>query len=273
MVAAARRRGLVAIELAPQLTDMLREIAGGTPVIVLENYGPFSWAPVWHYSVVVGYDLDQLIVIRRSGVQQRRPTPLPIFEKIWKEEKYWAMIAVPPDRMPATATETQYANAVVALERIGQTQSALTAYTTMLKRWPTSLSAMMGRGTAAYALKDIATAEASFRDAVKAYPDSAASLNNLASVLAERGNLDEALTTAERAVALGGPLLQQTSETLAEIREKSDAAARELAARQAAEQAAAEAARAAAAKTEARAKASPPAISKPPARSRKPAAI
>jgi tetratricopeptide (TPR) repeat protein len=273
MVAAARRRGLVAIELAPQLTDMLREIAGGTPVIVLENYGPFSWAPVWHYSVVVGYDLDQLIVIRRSGVQQRRPTPLPIFEKIWKEEKYWAMIAVPPDRMPATATETQYANAVVALERIGQMQSALTAYTTMLKRWPTSLSAMMGRGNAAYALKDIATAEASFRDAVKAYPDSAASLNNLASVLAERGNLDEALTTAERAVALGGPLLQQTSETLAEIREKSDAAARELAARQAAEQAAAEAARAAAAKTEARAKASPPAISKPPARSRKPAAI
>ena len=140
MVAAARRRGLVAMELAPLLTDMLREIAAGTPVIVLENYGPFSFAPVWHYSVVVGYDLDQLIVIRRSGVQQRRPTPLPIFEKIWKEEKYWGMIAVPPDRMPATATETQYASAVVALERIGQLQSALTAYTTMLKRWPTSLS-------------------------------------------------------------------------------------------------------------------------------------
>ena len=149
MVAAARRRGLVAMELAPLLTDMLREIAAGTPVIVLENYGPFSFAPVWHYSVVVGYDLDQLIVIRRSGVQQRRPTPLPIFEKIWKEEKYWAMIAVPPDRMPATATETQYANAVVALERIGQLQSALTAYTTMLKRWPSSLSAMMGRGSKA----------------------------------------------------------------------------------------------------------------------------
>ena len=259
MVAAARRRGLVAIELAPQLTDMLREIAGGTPVIVLENYGPFSWTPVWHYSVVVGYDLDQLLVIRRSGVQQRRPTPLPIFEKIWKEEKYWAMIAVPPDRMPVTATETQYANAVVALERIGQLQSALTAYTTMLKRWPASLPAQMGRGNTAYALKDLPTAEGAFRLASEAHPESAAALNNLASVLAERGNLAEALTIAERAVALGGPLLPQTSETLAEIREKSELAAKEAAAR-AAEQAAAEAARTAAAKTE---------IRKPPAASSK----
>jgi tetratricopeptide (TPR) repeat protein len=223
--------------------------------------------------VVVGYDLDQLIVIRRSGVQQRRPTPLPIFEKIWKEEKYWAMIAVPPDRMPATATESQYASAVVALERIGQLQSALTAYTTMLKRWPTSLSALMGRGNTAYALKDLAAAEAAFRDAATAHPDSAASLNNLASVLAERGNLAEALAAAERAVALGGPLLKQTTETLMEIREKADAAAREQAERQAAEQASAEAARAAAAEAAAHSKATPPPAGKPPARKRKSAPI
>ena len=115
--------------------------------------------------------------------------------------------------------------------------------------------------------------EAAFRDAVNAHPDSAASLNNLASVLAERGNLGEALSFAERAVALGGPLLKQTSETLAEIREKADAAARELAEKQAAEQAAAETARAAAAQAEARTKPAPPVGGKPPARKRKPATI
>ena len=59
MLVAARRHGLIAYELAPQVTDTLREIAAGTPAIVLENYG-FSWYPVWHYSVVVGYDLDTL---------------------------------------------------------------------------------------------------------------------------------------------------------------------------------------------------------------------
>ena len=120
MLAAARRNGLIAYELAPQLADMLREVAAGSPAIVLENYGPFSWYPVWHYSVVVGYDLYTQEVIRRSGIRQRRPTPLPIFEKIWKHENYWAMIAVPPDRVPVTATETRYTAAVVALEKSGQ---------------------------------------------------------------------------------------------------------------------------------------------------------
>lgn len=227
MLAAARRRGLVAYELAPQMTDMLREVAAGTPAIVLENYGPFDWFPLWHYSVVVGYDLDRLEVIRRSGVRQRRPTPLPVFEKIWKHENYWAMVAVPPERVPVTATEPRYASAVIALEKNGQTKNAFIAYSAMLKRWPDSLAAHMGRGNTAYALKDLATAEASFRRAAQSHPDAPAALNNLASLLAERGNLREALAIAERAVGLGGPLLPQTEATLAEIREKSEAAALE----------------------------------------------
>src|SRR5258706_3383102 len=69
MLAAARRHGMVAYEVEPRVTDLLRELAAGTPAIVLENYGPFSWFPVWHYSVVVGYDLPELEVIRRSGTR------------------------------------------------------------------------------------------------------------------------------------------------------------------------------------------------------------
>ena len=234
MLVAARRRGLVAYELEPKLTDMLREIAAGSPAIVLENYGVFDWAPVWHYSVVVGYDLDNLVVIRRSGTQRRRPTPLPIFEKIWKHENYWAMVAVPPDRVPATATEPRYANAVIALEKSGQIKNASIAYDALLKRWPDSLAGQMGRGNTAYALKDLPTAEAAFRLAAKDHPDSPAALNNLASVLAERGNLDEALEAAEQAVALGGPLLPQAQATADEVREKIQVAAQEEQAREAA---------------------------------------
>jgi len=78
----------------------------------------------------------------------------------------------------------------------------------------------MGRGNAAYALHDLATAEASFRQAKVDHPDVAAAFNNLAQVLAERVNLDKALPAAERAVSLGGPLLVTTQATLAEIRGK-----------------------------------------------------
>jgi tetratricopeptide (TPR) repeat protein len=81
----------------------------------------------------------------------------------------------------------------------------------------------MGRGNSAYALHDLATAEAAFRDATVDHPDAAAAFNNLAQVLAERGKLTEALPTAEHAVSLGGPLLATAQATLAEIRQKTDA--------------------------------------------------
>jgi tetratricopeptide (TPR) repeat protein len=130
------------------------------------------------------------------------------------------MVAVPPDRVPATASEARYAEAVVALERIGQVKNAQTAYNSLLKRWPANLAGQMGRGNTAYALKDIAGAESAFRQATRDHPDAAAAFNNLAQVLAERGQLDDALAAAEQAVSLGGPLLTATQATRDEIRQK-----------------------------------------------------
>ncbi|HKU72258.1 MAG TPA: PA2778 family cysteine peptidase [Burkholderiales bacterium] len=223
MLVAARRHGLVAYELAPRLDDVLREVAAGTPVVVLENYG-FRIMPKWHYSVVVGYDLQAGEIVRRSGMFPRQTMPFPVFEYVWKDDGYWAMVAVPPGRVPATATEERYAGAVVALEKSGQPAVARTAYEAMLKRWPTSLAGWMGLGNTAYELKDLAGAEAAFRRATDSHPDSVAALNNLAHVLAERGQIDEARAVAERAVALGGPLQNSARATLEEIHRRSNAA-------------------------------------------------
>jgi tetratricopeptide (TPR) repeat protein len=219
MLVSARRHGLVSYELAPQLTDTLREIAAGTPVIVLENYG-FRIFPIWHYAVLIGYDLDQSQVIRHSGTHERQTMPIGVFEYLWKDEGRWAMVAVPPDRVPVTASEARYAEAVVALEKIGQVKNAHTAYNALLKRWPANLAGQMGRGNTAYALKDIAGAESAFRQATRDHPDAAAAFNNLAQVLAERGQLQDALAAAEHAVSLGGPLLAATQTTRDEIRQK-----------------------------------------------------
>lgn len=230
MLAAARRNGYIAYELAPQLKDLLTEIAAGTPAIVLENYG-FSWYPVWHYSVAVGYDLAKHDLIRRSGFKQRLTMPLPVFERLWRQEGMWAMVVVPPDRVPATADETRYAAAVVALEKNGHLKGAFSAYNAMLKRWPASLTGQMGRGNVAYALRDLTTAETAFRQASIDHADSAAAFNNLANVLAEHGKLSEALAAAEKAVNLGGPMLTDTQATLDEIRQKVAVARAEEAAR------------------------------------------
>jgi len=225
MLAAPRRHGFVSYELEPRMVDVLREVAAGTPVVVLENYG-LPWWPQWHYAVIVGYDFGLREVIRRSGVRERQTMPFPVFEYTWKDEGYWAMVVAPPDRVPATATERRYGAAVAALEQAGQTLSARTAYNAMLKRWPSSFAGLMGSGNTAYALHDLAGAESAFRRAAREHPDSAAAYNNLAHVLAERGALPEALTAAERAVSLGGPLLPAATTTLEEIRRKAAAGQR-----------------------------------------------
>jgi hypothetical protein len=219
MLVAARRNGLVAYQLEPSLTDALREVAAGTPVVVLENYGFRIW-PKWHYSVLVGYDLEKGELIRRSGLKPRQSMPFAVFEYIWRTDGHWAMVAVPPDRVPVTATETRYGNAVIALERSGNVKNAHVAYDAMLRRWPSSLVGLMGRGNTAYALKDLATAEAAFREASRQHPGSAPAFNNLAHVLAERGKLDEAIAAAERAVSLGGPQLPSAQATLDGVRRK-----------------------------------------------------
>ena len=219
MLAAARRNGMVAYVLEPRIGDVLLEVAAGTPVIALENYGA-PYFPIWHYSVAIGFDVHRAEIIRHSGKLERKATPLSVFEYFWRQEGRWAMVAIAPERVPATATEPRYANAVIALEKVGQTRRAAIAYEAMLKRWPSSLAALMGRGNTAHALGDLALAEASFRQATVIHTASAAAFNNLAQTLLNRGKLDEARAAAEHAVKLGGPLRARTQATLEEVQKK-----------------------------------------------------
>lgn len=223
MLAAARRNGMVAYVLEPNISALLLEVAAGTPVVALENYG-VPYYPVWHYSVAIGFDLGRAEIIRHSGRLERKSTPLSIFEYFWRQEGRWAMVATPPERVPVTATEQRYADAVIALEKTGQTQRAAIAYDAMLERWPGSLAALMGRGNTAHALGDLALAETSFRQATALHATAAAAFNNLAQTLLDRGKVDEARLTVERAVNLGGPLRARAQATLEEIQKKQRAA-------------------------------------------------
>ncbi|NCW93287.1 MAG: hypothetical protein EBW76_08405, partial [Actinobacteria bacterium] len=70
MLSATRRHDLIAYELNPRLSNLIEEIAAGHPVLVLENYG-FEASPIWHYSVIIGYDLNKNQIIKRSGLNER----------------------------------------------------------------------------------------------------------------------------------------------------------------------------------------------------------
>ena len=111
VLAAARRNGLVAYQIAPRFEDLLREIDAGFPVIILQDFGIWPLS-IWHYSDAVGYDLTEGNVVFRSGEKRRLVVPFAVVEYTWKESDYWAMVTSPPSRIPATATEAPYLKAV-----------------------------------------------------------------------------------------------------------------------------------------------------------------
>jgi len=211
MLAAARRHGRISYLLAPRFEDLLREIASGNPVIVLWDQAPVGG---WHYAVAVGYDFDAGELYLRSGETEREKVSFPLHEFMWMRSGYWAMVAMPPDRIPATAEEARWLSSIAATERAaGGAAAARTAYTQFLQRWPRNVAAAIGLANVHYAMKELAAAERALRDAVEWDPQSVIALNNLAQTLAEQGKRDEALAVIERAVALGGPHAAAVQET------------------------------------------------------------
>ena len=204
ILTAARRRGRIAFPVS-SLDDLLREVAAGNPVVVLQNLG-LTWYPRWHYAVVVGYDLPAEELILHSGLQARAAMPMRLFERTWARGKHWAAVILPPGMLPESAQPRPYLSAAVGLEQAGQWEAASKAYEAALKRWPRSLGALMGLGNSRYALGDLDGSEKAFRTAISAHPTAASAYNNLAQVLADTGRRREALFHVEEAIILGGPM-------------------------------------------------------------------
>ncbi len=209
MLAAARRHGRVSYQLAPRFEDLLREVAAGNPVVVLQNLGLRDG---WHYAVAVGYDYGAAELVLRSGETERDTMHFWTHEFVWSRSGYWAMVALPPDRIPATADESRWLAAVTALER-ADSRAARTAYRTFLARWPANVNAAVGLANTEHALGDLKAAERALRNAVEIDPKSVIVLNNLAQTLSDQGRDAEALPIIERAAALGGPFSGAVLET------------------------------------------------------------
>ena len=216
MIGATRRHGKIAYEISGPDT-LFSEIAAGQPVIVLQNLG-LSWLPVWHYALVIGYDVPQQDVILRSGTTRRKVMSYLLFEKTWARGNYWGLMVLEPNQTPLLAKENDYLAAVLGLEKAHQYQGAVTGYRTALTRWPNSLNARMGLGNSYYELGDLKGAENAFREATALHPQSAPAFNNLAYVLFKQGRLEEALIEAQTAVDIGGPQQSEAEKTLQEIK-------------------------------------------------------
>ncbi|MCJ2165611.1 MULTISPECIES: PA2778 family cysteine peptidase [unclassified Pseudodesulfovibrio] len=216
MITAARRHGRIAYPITGA-EQLIAEVAGGNPVIVLQNLG-LSWYPVWHYAMVIGYDQPAGQVFLRSGVTETKVSPYRVFENTWGSSDFWGLLVLPPSRMPVTVKEKAWLEASVGLERAQVPESAAPAYAAAVERWPENYDAWIGLGNARYALGSRPDAAAAFQRATMLRPDNGIAFNNLAQVLAEMGQREKALAAAKKAVACGGPHLDAFRKTLSEIK-------------------------------------------------------
>ena len=199
--AAARQFEMLPVQLDGKLESLLRELAAGNPIFVLQNLGLDS-IPVWHYEVVVGYDLAERVVILRSGVDARVLRSFALFEKTWQRADHWALAVVAVDTVPATASAGAYLDAVIAMEQVGRIESANHAYSTALRRWPDNLLAQTGLGNSSYAMGEFVAAESAYRSALVIDPQKAEVWNNLAYVLAQLGQHESSMDAIGRALEL-----------------------------------------------------------------------
>lgn len=218
MLAAPRREGMLSVAMPARLESLLREVAAGTPVLVLQNLG-LAWAPVWHYAVLIGYDLPRSQVVLHSGVHESMPMSIDTFERTWVRAGSWAMVVTPPARLPFAPTPMQTLRAAAALERIDR-MAAMASYDALRARAPGDRLVLFARANALLADSRAEAAASAYRELLALHPDYADAWNNLAHALSDAGDRIGAREAADRAVAIGGPSADVYRQTAARMHAK-----------------------------------------------------
>ena len=225
MLAATRSYQRIPYTLDPDVTTLVSELQAGRPVLILQNLGS-SFAPVWHYAVVVGYLPDEKHFVLRSGDQERLRVKASTFIRSWRRADYWAFVALKPGTVPDNADVAKYLSALAAFESTGGNANALAAYEAAVVKWPENTLAQLGLGNAYYAVGQLERAQAAYASLLRMDPDNAIALNNLAQVLAEQGAHSNAVQTIDAALSvadIGSPTYRLILQTREEISMQSHA--------------------------------------------------
>jgi tetratricopeptide (TPR) repeat protein len=195
MVAATRKQGLMPYPLAPNMEDLLTEVAAGNPVLVMQNLG-YNWKPFWHYAVVVGFDIDSQELILRSGETKRWQTTLKTFERTWARTEHWALVIVKPENIPPTAQLAAWLQTAYDAEKTGQYSTAESAYRAALEYWPDHKQPGLALANMYYQQENFVQSDAIFAELTDKFPMEASLRNNRAYTLKAMGCHQTALASA-----------------------------------------------------------------------------
>lgn len=178
IISAIQRLNLLAVPVRTS-TDLMIEIADNHPVLIFQNLG-LSWYPMWHYSVITGYDLGEEDFYIHDGRNPAHWRSMYALLRTWKKTENWGYIAVKPGTIPKTATLEELLQSTAQLEVAGFLESAKTSYKAMIDHFPNAYAAHFGLGNVAMAQDDPKSAEKHYQDALKIKADWLPAINNLA---------------------------------------------------------------------------------------------
>lgn len=218
LVAATRRAGRVPYELAADDAALFAEVDAGSPVLVLQDLGAMGirW---WHYAVVIGYDAGHDVVILRSGTERRRLERREGFVASWRRGGSWAMIALPPDRLPASMAPGEVVRTIEKSRAFLPAGAVGQAYRAAAIRWPGDATVLFAAANEAYSAGRLDDADGLYRRLLAADPSHVAGRNNYANLLIDRGCAEAAVENSSAALAQIGdddsPFRTAVEDTLA----------------------------------------------------------
>ena len=213
MQAVVRRYNRISYVLDGSTQSLIQELDAGNPVIVMQNLALSFW-PIWHYAVVIGYDLHQSRITLHSGKEADRPMRFRRFDATWARSDRWAMVVLPPGKLPASTNPGNAIEAIVAFERANNAYDALPAWRSVVERWPKSAMGWLALGNAKHACGQIEKALFAFENATEQDPNLAAAWMNLGLTLKAIGQYDDARHALRMALSLPNPWHDRIKEAL-----------------------------------------------------------
>jgi len=216
MLIAARQKGFDAqlVTGTPEL--IANELRNGRPVILMLQVvdAPGHNYDFFHYIVADGIDSDRGLIRTQWGDRQARWVSLDRLDKPWSGGGHAAILIHPRTKDDEVRIALRDA---IALEDEGKIAEAAGRYREILAAHPDSSVAWTDLGNAMEKLGDRAGAQEAFRKALAVDPTSRDALNNLAWLLYQQKQLDEAESLARKAVAQHGPDSYLVLDTLARV--------------------------------------------------------
>lgn len=186
LMAATRRAGAIPYPVDTSPQALFAQLRQGSPVLVLQNLQTRSF-PVWHYALVVGYEVADNTIYLNSGTVQNLEQQAPAFLRTWDWAGRWGMVALTPGSLPAQVDAGPYLQAVADFEQVAGAAAATPAWRAALRAWPQHPGPYLALGNQAYASGRLLVALHYYQRGLQAGPENPALGNNLATVMGELG--------------------------------------------------------------------------------------